>query len=50
MSFEADNPEHEQELESDNEQMIALLKAILTGIALIANLTPEELTELSKGL
>ena len=50
MSVEADNIEHERELETDNEQQIALLKAILTGIALIANVTPEELIELAKGL
>jgi hypothetical protein len=50
MSVEADNIEHERELETDNEQQIELLKAILAGIALIANVTPEELIELAKGL
>ena len=50
MSFDPDNDEHETELESDNEQIIALLKALLAGMALVANVTPEELIELAKGL
>lgn len=37
MSFKPDNPEHEDEIESDNEQIISLLKAILIGIEIIAD-------------
>ena len=37
MSIEAENVEHEDELESGNEQIIRLLKAILIGIEIIAS-------------
>ena len=37
MSIEADNKEHEEELEVDNDQIIKLLKAILLGIEIISN-------------
>jgi len=50
MSLEAESKGHEQELENDNEQMMALLKAIIAGVAIVANVTPEELIELAKGL
>ena len=50
MSFEPDNINHEREVENDAEQQIRLLKAILAGIAIIANVTPRELIELAKGL
>lgn len=50
MSFEANNIEHEREVETDNEEVISLLKAILVGIALISNTTPEELIDLSEDL
>jgi len=49
MSIDADNQQHEQELETDNEQIITLLKAILCGISQIGTLTPEELIAISKG-
>ena len=50
MSIEAESKEHQTELETDNEQKIAILKAILAGIALIADVSPEDLIELAKGL
>lgn len=50
MSFDPGSPDHETELETDNEQIIALLKAILAGIAEISDSTPKELIELAKGL
>ena len=51
MSTEAENLEHERELEQDNEEQLVILKAILVGIAQVTGtLTPEELIELAKGL
>ncbi len=50
MSIEADNIDHEREVENDAEEQIKLLKAILAGIAIVANVTPRELIELAKGL
>ena len=50
MSFDPDNIEHEREVENDAEEQTKLLKAILAGIAIIANVTPDELIELAKGL
>lgn len=50
MSIDADSSQHEQELETDNEQIISLLKAILLGISQIGTLTPEELISMTKGL
>lgn len=50
MSNNLDNADHEREVESAAEQQLKVLKAILAGIAIVANVTPEELTELAKGL
>jgi len=37
MAFEGDRTEHERTLESQNGQIIALLKALLLGIEIIAD-------------
>jgi hypothetical protein len=41
MSFQPDDIEHEQELESDNEQIIALLKRAVFLLELIADFEPD---------
>ena len=40
MSFEPDNIEHENEIESDNEQIIALLKRAVFLLEIIADFDP----------
>lgn len=50
MSFEADDVDHERTIKNLLEQQAVYLAAIVTGIALMNNLTPKELIELSKGI
>ena len=45
MSFEPGSKEHEVSAETDNEIIIKLLKAILIGIAMIADSTEESLID-----
>ena len=49
MSVNLDDQDHERTLESLLEQQEKLLFAIVTGIALMNDLTPKELIELSEG-
>ncbi len=50
MSETGESLEHEKELEDNNDQQMAVLKAILAGIALIADKDVKDLIELAKGL
>ena len=50
MSANAEPVEHQKELEQDNEEQLDILKAILVGIALVADVKPKELIALAKGL
>ena len=50
MSFKPDDVEHERTTEGQLEEIRKLLAGILTGIALINDLSPSQLLELSKGL
>ena len=47
MSFEADNVEHEKTIEERLQQLEMLMAAMVTGIALMNDLTKEELIEFS---
>ena len=47
MSFEADNVEHERSVEERLEQLEVLMAAMVAGIALMNDLTPKQLIELS---
>ena len=50
MSIKADNIEHDRTTEGQLEEIRKLLAGILTGLALINDLSPSQLLELSKGL
>jgi hypothetical protein len=48
MSFEPDNVEHENEIESDNEQIIALLKRAVFLLEIIADFDPGSTEEVGE--
>jgi len=51
MSLEAESKDHERELQTDNEEIILLLKAVLVGIAQVTGtMTPKELIALAEDL
>ena len=50
MSFEPDNIVHERSIEGQLERINRLLAALVAGIALMNDLKPEQLLELSKDL
>jgi len=50
MSFTPDNTEHERTTEGQLEEIRQILTGILAGIALMHDLSPAQLLELSKGL